>query len=256
MHRMKLRYSTIRFRSIIQNIRMKKLSENWLTEDHIDLEYKQYVLLAWLEQVHSQFNQVLIYPGLEELILHYRNICKFKESADSLYKAFPENIHQMDLINFRINYKKALGNDSLMDELNQIIRYSIPQFEMHLEIGKSAFAHVEDNLHLEPVGLIPLWNESGYLLIEMHEPKETRVFEYVLSLYENEGEKYRSLHTYPVKTYTRNLINSPGNIKLDLIRENKHLPNPATFVMQSEFPYSFDHTYFPIAKRMLMRALS
>jgi hypothetical protein len=235
---------------------MKKLSENWLTEDHIDLEYKQYVLLAWLEQINSQFNRVLIYPGLEELNSHYRNLCKFKESADSLYRAFPETMHQIDLINFRINYKKALENDSMMDELNQIISYSIPQFESQLAVGKTAYFNVEYKLHLEPVGLMPLSNESGYLLIEMHEPKEIRVFEYVLSLFDNDGENYRSVRTCPVRTYVRNLSNSPGNIKLDLIRENKRLPNPATFVMQSESPYSFDHTYFPIAKRMLMRALS
>ncbi len=235
---------------------MKQLSENWLTENRIDLEYKQYILLAWLESVHEQFDNQLVYPGLQELIHHYRNLCKIKERTDSMYQAFPSTMNAIDLANFKISYEKVIGNDHLMDELKQIIDYSIPKFEQHLEEGKVVYSYIEEKLHLEPVGLIPLSKEAGYLLMEIQEPNETRVFGYTMKLYEDAGEKYRSLHTYPIKIVSRNLINTPSNIKLELIRENKELPNPATFVMNSEIPLAFEETYFPIAKRMLIRSLS
>ena len=50
---------------------MDKLSENWITEKHIDLEYKRYVLLAYLQHVSEQFEEVRLYPALSELVNHY-----------------------------------------------------------------------------------------------------------------------------------------------------------------------------------------
>jgi hypothetical protein len=235
---------------------MKRLSKNWLTEDLIDLEYKQYMLLAWLSEVHEQFDKQLVYPSLEELISHYRNLITIKDNADFLFRSFPEKLMSVDITNIRAGYEKVVKDDQLMEEIKQIIAYSIPQFESHLEEGKVVYNYVEQKLHIEPVGLLPLTKDWGYLLIELHEPRETRVYGYELKLFEDSGEQFRSLHTYPVKTLSNNYIVNPTSIKLDLIRENSQLPNPATFVMHSDLPFAFEQTYFPIAKRMLMKTLT
>ncbi|MBK6835034.1 MAG: hypothetical protein IPG89_12470 [Bacteroidetes bacterium] len=57
---------------------MGKLSKDWLTEQHIDLELKQYVLLAYLQEVKESYRATKIYPYLGELIEHYKNLLLIK----------------------------------------------------------------------------------------------------------------------------------------------------------------------------------
>ena len=52
---------------------MKKLSPDWITEKHIDFEYKKYVLLAYLQEVNMNFEKTHLYPFLADLVDHYRN---------------------------------------------------------------------------------------------------------------------------------------------------------------------------------------
>lgn len=235
---------------------MKKLNREWLTENLIDFEYKQYVLLAYLEEVSRQFDQKLLYPSLAELIDHYRHLKQFRSNADSLYNSFRENLEGIDLENFRLSYQKVVQNDALMQEISQIVEFSIPQFEQKVQLGREIYEVIEQHLTLEPVGLVPLNSDSGYLIIELKHERESRVYEYSVSLFDDNGEKMRAMHTSFRKSFSNSPFVSPQNLKLDLIRENRDLPNPATFLVTSELRIPFDATYFPIAKRMLMKELS
>ena len=58
---------------------MSKLSKDWLTEQHIDLELKQYVLLAYLQEVKESYKAAKIYPYLGDLIEHYKNLLLIKQ---------------------------------------------------------------------------------------------------------------------------------------------------------------------------------
>ena len=42
---------------------MPKLSKDWITEKHIDFEYKKYVLLAYLQEVEKHFEMTSLYPA-------------------------------------------------------------------------------------------------------------------------------------------------------------------------------------------------
>jgi hypothetical protein len=48
---------------------------------------------------------------------------------------------------------------------------------------------------------------------------------------------------------------SPNAIKLDLINENRHLPNPATYAFNTDLYFPFNETIFPITKRKLLQQL-
>ena len=157
---------------------MRQLSKNWLTESHIDLEYKQYILLAYLEDVDKNFQEKQLYPALSDLIEHYRNLKLFKDNAGQLYQAFQERLEGIDLQNFQLIYQKVVQNDSLMAELAQIVDYSMPMFEEHLEKGKEIYEYVEQHLNIEPVGLIPLKPDSGYIILHVHQGGDPRVYAY------------------------------------------------------------------------------
>lgn len=233
-----------------------KLSDNWLTEHRIDLEYKQYVLLGWMKFVHEQFEQELLYPAFQELIDHYRKLIKLKEAVDLLSQSFPSRIETLDFKQQKVVYESAEKSYTHMEKIRQIIEYALPQFEYRLEEGKTFYKYVEEHIHVETVGLEPLAKQNGYFMLEASSTRDIQVYRYSIRLFENSGEKYRGFWTEPVCRYKGDFMNTPSNIKLDLIKNDRSLPNPATYVVTSEKAMALEETLLPVAKRILIRQLS
>jgi hypothetical protein len=232
---------------------MDTLSKNWITEKHIDFEYKKYLLLAYLQHVSENFTESRLYPSLSELVSHYRNLLSLKENKKALYDSFPEKIANADLKNFKIIYEKILEDDQLMQEIESIINYSIPQFEKYLAEGKKIYDFLESKINIYPVGIVPLQVNEGYLFLHISKDHETKVYEYQIALFENPDEKYRGIYTQFLCSYEKSLTNTFENIKGDLIRYQKKLPNPATYVVESELNLPLEETFLPMAKRTLMK---
>lgn len=235
---------------------MKTLSNDWLIEKTIDVEYKQYILLAYLKEVSDNFNRNMLYPFLADLIQHYMNLKNFQHDTAKLSAAFPKKLKSLDTKRYRLIYEKLYENDDLINDLHEIINYSIPQFERHLEEGKKIYDFVEQNLHITPVGLLPLYSDEGYMLLSNGEDLNTLVYEYQMTVIEQSNEKFRAIHTNYITSYKRTLVNTNQNIKQDLIRLQKKLPNPATFAVETEMMVPLDATLLPIAKRSLAAYVS
>jgi len=235
---------------------MKTLSKDWLIEKHIDVEYKRYVLLAYLQEVSNNFDQNMLYPFLADLIQHYMNLKNFQHDTEKLASAFPKKIKSLDTQKYRLIYEKLYENDDLINELNEIINYSIPQFEHYLGEGKKIYDLVEKKLHISPVGVLPLYSGEGYMLLNNGEDLKTLVYEYQLTVFERASEKFRAIHTTYLTSYKLSIINTYENIKRDLIHSRKKFPNPATFSVVSEIVIPVDATLLPVAKRALAAYVS
>lgn len=235
---------------------MKKLSSNWITEKLIDFEYKKYVLLAYLQEVNSSFEKTHLYPFLSDLVDHYRNLLQLKENKQALYETFPERLTSADFMNFNLVFRKIIQDDSLMQEIESIIDFSIPEFEKQLHEGKKIFDFIENHINIQPVGVLPINPAEGYFILSNGSSPETRVFEYQITIYENPEEKYRGIYTQHLTTYQRSLSNTNESIKSDLIRFNRKLPNPATYSIESEMTFPFTETLIPVAKRTFIKYLS
>lgn len=232
---------------------MEALSKNWITEKHIDFEYKKYILLAYLQHVSENFNEAKLYPSLSELVSHYRNLISLRNSKKNMYESFPERLATTDVNSFKIIYEKILEDDQLMQEIENIISFSIPQFEKQLAEGKKIYDFLDSKISIFPVGIVPLQINEGYLFLKIGKEKETRVYEYQITLFENPDERYRGICTQFVCSYEKSLNNTFENIKGDLIRYHKKLPNPATYVIETELTIPLEETFLPMAKRVLMK---
>lgn len=235
---------------------MQQLNKNWITENHIDFEYKKYLLLGYLQHVSGQFTEQRLYPYLADLIEHYRDLRLLKDNKDQLYQQFPERINAARLEEFRLVYEKLVRDDHLMQELNSIIDFSLPQLEQSLREGKKVYDFVEEHCRIFPVGLVPLHKDAGYIFLRAGEKADTVVYEYQLSIFESPHERFRGIHVGYVATYEKGLLNTYESIKSDLLRFHRDLPNPAAYVIESDFVLPFDETFLPIAKRTLVRALT
>lgn len=233
----------------------QRLSDNWITTNHIDFEYKKYILLAYLQHVNDCFEETKLYPALSELVKHYRNLVALRDQKNSLYNSFPEKLNSADLQNFKLVYEKLSTDDRLMAELESIINFSIPQFEQHLAEGKKIYDFIESKLNIYPIGIVPLHTDAGYLLLKNGDKNETVVFEYQITIFDQPTERYRAIGVQYVNSFEKTLRNTYENIKGDLLRYNKNLPNPATYVIESELTLPFEDTLLPLAKRTLVKYL-
>jgi hypothetical protein len=235
---------------------MDTLKHDWLTEGLMDYEYKKFIVLAYLKDVRSRFNKSELYPFMSDLVFHYRNLVKVKESKQLLFEYFPKSLSRADFIKLKLSYDKLVKDDEVMQVIEDIITFALPKMEHALEEGKELFEFVEEHIEISPVGLSPLYAQEGYLMINQDYSQEISIYRYQMTLFEHANEHYRSVSTHFVGNEFKGLSKSYENIKLALARNFTDLPNPATYLAVSKLKFPLNETILPVAKRMLVREIS
>lgn len=235
---------------------MKKLRQDWLTQGILDFEYKKYLLLAYLQHVSRNYGEQKIYPFLSDLMMHYHNLVKVKQNKSLVKEQFPKNLKQVDVENFKLQYEELISDDRYLAEVEKILDYAIPRMKECMDDGKALFDFVQEKLRVEPIGLLPLNKDFGYIFIKQAEESYTKVYNYELSFYEAANERYRSIKTKYLDTYEKSITNTFESLKLELIKTERSMPNPATFLVQSKMKFPFAETLLPVTKRIFIKYLS
>lgn len=235
---------------------MKSLGINWFVEGLTDFEYKKYILLAYLQHVHKNFEENKLYPELADLVAHYQNLNLFLETKGTLLKEFPKTLSKVDLKNFRLKYEKTIQDDELMGEITRIVEYSLPKMKSGLEQGRDRYDGIEAAINFAPIGILPLYKNEGYLLLKSGQVADTRVYQYHITLFEGSTEKYRGISTTYIGNYPHGMVYTFENIKKELVKSRKELPNPATYLVESANLLPEQETLLPIAKRLLVRRIA
>jgi hypothetical protein len=235
---------------------MKMLPVDWLTEGLIDFEYKKYMLLAYLENVKTEFAASRLFPVFSDLIMHYQNLQQVKDHKKLVYEKFPQRISRADFEKLKLVYEKIVEDDETMREIEEILLFASPRFSQAVNAGKEIYDYIESNLEISPVGITPIYHDEGYLFVDAFPGRETLVYTYQMSIFENTYETFRGIRTEYLETVRRGLADTHENLKLSLTRRRSQLPNPATFVVVAKVPCPFEHSLLPIAKRRLVKYMS
>jgi len=235
---------------------MEKLSKDWLTQGLIDFEYKKYLLLAYLKTVKESFGRVQLYPFLSDLVFHYRNLVAVKDNKSLIREAFPKEISLEEFKKLELSYRELVNDDAVMNELESIIEFSIPQIKDSLQEGTVIYEFVESKCEISPVGVTPLYAHEGYLFVTQPPEKETNVYRYQVSIYEGSQEQLRSLNTQFIDSVEKSPANTYERIKLDLIKRYRDMPNPAAYLVLSRMKFPFSETLMPVAKRLFVKHIS
>ena len=233
---------------------MNVLDRDWITKGLIDFEYKKYVLLAYLKRVKKGFDHCRLYPHLEELLFHYQNLMMIKENQNLIYESFPKQISKADFEKLKITYKTIVEDSDMMQEINDIVSFAIPQMQSTIRMGKEIYQNVEEEITIEPVGVFPLYLKEGYWLVS-DTAKEVKVYHFTITVFERADENYRGLHTHFVRSEWQSISNTYEQMKLNLIKDNKELTHPATYLIATAKPYPYEETLMPVAKRLFLRYL-
>jgi hypothetical protein len=217
---------------------MKQLDSDWLTKGLIDFEYKKYLLLGYLGAVKDDFKAHRLYPQLSELYIHYQSLISIRNNKQFLKNSFPKEITAADPDKVDFLYKELIADDKLMNE------------------GREIYEHVEKSLQIEPIGLEPLYTDAGYILLNQPPDKETHIYQYDITIFHHADEKYRGIHTKKIDSFTQSISNTVNSKKLELIRQYPELPNPATYLIQTEIGYPEKETVMPVAQLALVRYLT
>lgn len=235
---------------------MKKLSETWFAEGYIDFELKKYTLLAYLKEINQYFNENKLYPQLADLVFHYNNLVAFRENKKYLQEHFPKKLTGIQIEKLQVLYEQMIEDTDLMQELEQIINYSAGEMKTTLSCGAEIYEFVEEHLEITPIGLIPLDVQEGYFFLSTGDTRNTRVYQYRLSIFEKHDEKFRGIKTEFLENKDRSMANTYEHIKYDLIRNRQHLPNPAVYSIEARLSFPVEETLLPIAKRLLVKYIS
>jgi hypothetical protein len=235
---------------------MKELSMNWFIEGSIDFEYKKYILLDYLQEINRHFDKSRLYPNLTDLIFHFNNLLYFKKNKTMLQQAFPQRLTLADIEAVKLTYQKIVDDDSSMKEIEAIITYALQKMDPAIQTGKEIYDFVESRLNIDPVGIVPLMPYHGYFSLRNGKEKTHGIYQYQITIFENKDDKYRGINISFVETYEESIIKTPEAIKLDLIRRDKYMPNPAVYYVQSDITFPLEQTLLPVAKRSLVKYIS
>ena len=234
---------------------MTQLSKDWMTEGLVDYEYKKYVLLAYLKQVREHFDDARLYPFLSDLITHYHNMLSIKKHKTLMSDQFPKEVSEIDLEKLELSYKKLIEDSELMAVIEEVMEFAIPKMKDTLGIGKERYEEVESQMNIEPVGIVPLYKNEGYVFFYLDPGLETAIYQYQISNFRMANEGFKGIYLQLIDRIKKGVGETFEGIKMRLIRKYRALPNPATFLIRTGLIYPFDETVLPIAKRLMVRTV-
>lgn len=235
---------------------MKTLPKNWITEGLIDFEYKKYQLLAYLQETEREFQAVKLYPVLGDLIDHHRTLEELDSGKTQLNKLFPKALNGIDFQSGQLQYESTVKDGNMMEEIAQITSFALPRIKSQIEEGRSIYNFVEDQVEFEPVGILPIYNREGYVLLTQERKSEVHAFRYKSNFLQLAGEKFRSITLWLVGVFQKTLVQTIEKLKMQLVREIKELPNPATWRLHSQHAFPIEETLIPVGKRLLLRSVT
>lgn len=233
-----------------------RLSLNLFTKVQDDVEKRQYIILAELKKISEQFQYYKVYPYLSELVELRNTLKDITDRLADLRSKFPKRIGRIDWVNKTIEHEVVFVNGTDLTAVVELIDWTLPHIEKVIHEGIAIHEYVEKELLVEHVGILPNYREEGYFFVPDNQKKKLNLFQFEISIFQSSEDKYRSLKTKFLKGITQGRAKlSPGSIKMDLIREQRQLPNPATYSIDTSLDFPFTPTILPVAKRKLMQTI-
>ena len=219
-----------------------------------DEEAAHYRVLAGLQEARHAFARTRVYPHLAELIRLRRALTAFLDGVDRFREARPGRVTGVDW------EAGALVRDPEDDEppllAEDLAPWALPLLTDVIEEGRTLFEFVDEHADLAAVGLLPSYQQEGYLLVPDGDAGGGFLaLRYAVSVLTDESGRYRSLRTRIVEAEVPPLA-PPSVWKEFLTAAFPDLPAPATFRLDSDVAFPVEETMLPVAKRKLLRLVA
>ena len=102
----------------------------WYTQEPLDSEYKEYLLLAYLQKVESSFQERILSPHL----LHMERMIDEMVMFEACFREIKNTFDKNRYVYFE-NIKLEGENNSLINEIKELVKFSIPQVQTRIDYG-------------------------------------------------------------------------------------------------------------------------
>jgi len=235
---------------------MTHLDLELFTKAGTDVEAGQYRVLAALHAATQDLRHSKLYPGFTDVVELTSMLETILQLGEQFRTHSPRILKGVDLEKKSLIFDTVAADSESIEKMFALITWALPQLRTLREEGAAVYDFVNEHMKIGEVGIVPLYRDEGYVLIPEHRAQLFHVLRYEMSLFTAEDEQYRAMRTVEIDTLNEDaVLRAPEDVKLELVAVNKELPNPATFICDTDLDFSFEATILPVAKRKLMRYL-
>ncbi|MEW5798195.1 MAG: hypothetical protein AB1728_04225 [Bacteroidota bacterium] len=218
-----------------------------------DGESCQYRVMEYAKNCTAEFGRNKVYPALSELIDLVNGLEQFLERKNTFHAQLPQTIKEIDLEKREIVFESQFNEYPDLLRIEELVQWALPLLKQCINEGISIYDFVEDNVSVSGVGILPIYKDEGYCIIPEHRAFMIHYMYYQVSLYASGNEKFRTLKTSFVESKQKTILDiSPVSLKQDFISRHGDLPNPATYVCETELDFPLHETILPVVKRKLL----
>jgi len=221
-----------------------------------DPEGARYRIMAALEMAAREFHRSRLYPGLGDLIELTSVLETVRDNREQYATVLPRKLTGVDFEHKSLQFETTPADPGQIQQMFELIDWALPSLKKITDEGVAMFDFVDANLSIDVVGIMPIYRDEGYAFVADRREAVLHVLRYEMSIFSDKDDKYRALKTVEIESRTIDaVIMAPEDVKLQLIERHRDLPNPATYLVDTDLDFPFDATILPVAKRKLMKHL-
>jgi hypothetical protein len=231
------------------------MKTDWLFQEPIDFEHKQYTLLGYLQKLDKNLNTFKLYPQFQEISLHLANINLVIEKGQylTMNRVLKDPDDEILLSDLVANNCPLMTKEEIV-EIYQVCKFSTEKLTDYFNHAKAIWEIVNDTVSINPLlnkknidpkqGLFYItYNNKTYLYEFLIKPIKKGVLEskcHIKKIAECEKKDFDK----KIKEVKRTLIK---NLQDEEVHKNLIL-----FKVTHSENFPLRETIIPIAKRKIM----
>ena len=222
-----------------------RLPLDWILQDPIDMEHKEYVLLDYISKVDKELEEFKLYPTFQELSLHLANLKSISDNLRRLdLKRYPEEVDDEILLD-NIKYHNLVGfSNEDLKEIVKISKNANERLKDFFLIAKSIWSIVFDSVSIreenKDIKITEKNYKKGHLYFEYG--KEKNLYSYSIK---------KINPKYDEKKCTFKLLKKDKDIKMD-----EKILKSITFVGTFDDEFPLEGCLLSVLKRKLISYIS
>jgi hypothetical protein len=233
------------------------MDTDWLFEDPIDREHKEYKLLSYFQKMGEKLDNMELYPGFIELSLHLANVQTLIREKKLIYtdKKFDSIDDELLVRDLKIKKIPEMSQTE-NEEFVKILTFTAPRLLEYFNIAKSIWSIVFDTIGINiKKNKKNLQTKKGYFYYNEKKSGNLYLWEYNIKSAAKKSSEEKTLV---------NLIYSEPKLKLTIPKiintfsqwngedERSSLP---VFEMTCSDIFPINETLLPLFKRKLINTI-
>ncbi len=222
-----------------------------------DFEKRQYAILGALQDRREEFSHTRLFPTLSELFELSFSLKELVENRNDLSSKMPRRLKDVDWESKELVFEQLHADSPDIERMFELSAWALPAIAELLEEGQALYEFVNDNIELDSVGIMPIYTGEGYFFVPEHRSHLLHILRYELSMLHGEGRDFQAMKTREVHNVQETTLHvDPQQLKSSLVSEHQELPNPATFMVETDLDFPYQETMLPVVKRKLLHRLA